>query len=77
MLNLKDPSKWKSTLGGIFSAGSTTISWYNKKQRSVVLNPAEDGYMGISQNMWGDLEEKDTWGLFGWEMDPTVIYYDN
>eukprot|EP00253_Pinus_taeda_P014735 PITA_14735 len=38
------PSDRKITLGGIFSIGSTTISWYNRKQRS-----AEAEYMDASQ----------------------------
>eukprot|EP00253_Pinus_taeda_P008697 PITA_08697 len=36
------PSDRKSTSGGIFSIGSATVSWYNKKQRSVVLSLVEE-----------------------------------
>eukprot|EP00253_Pinus_taeda_P004937 PITA_04937 len=39
------PSDRKSTLGGIFSIGSTTISWYNRKQRSVALSSVEAEYI--------------------------------
>eukprot|EP00253_Pinus_taeda_P010842 PITA_10842 len=35
------PSDKKITLGGIFSIGSTTVSWYNRKQRSVTLSSTE------------------------------------
>ena len=43
------PSDIKRTLGGIFSIGSTTISWYNRKQRSVALSSAESEYMAASK----------------------------
>ena len=32
------PTDRKSTSGGVFSIGSTTVSWYNMKQISVALN---------------------------------------
>jgi len=35
----------KSTLGGIFSVESTTISWYNKKHISIALRSVEVEYM--------------------------------
>ena len=38
------PTDRKRTLGGIFSIRSTTVSWYNRKQRS-----AEAEYMAASQ----------------------------
>jgi hypothetical protein len=44
-----NPMNIKSTSGGIFSIGSTTISWYNKKQRSVALSSVEAEYMAVSQ----------------------------
>eukprot|EP00253_Pinus_taeda_P022422 PITA_22422 len=44
-----NPSDWKSTSGGIFNLGSTTVSWYNMKQRSVALSSAEAEYMAASQ----------------------------
>ena len=43
------PSDKKSTLGGIFSIGSTTISWYSRKQRSVALSSTEVKYMAAIQ----------------------------
>ena len=39
------PTDRKSTSGGIFSIGSTTVSWYNRKQRSVALSSVEVEYM--------------------------------
>ena len=41
------PSDRKSTSGGIFSIGSTTVSWYSKKQRSVGLSSTEAEYMRV------------------------------
>eukprot|EP00253_Pinus_taeda_P023139 PITA_23139 len=38
----------KCTSGGIFSIGSTIVSWYSRKQRSVALNLAEVEYMAAS-----------------------------
>ena len=35
------PSDRKSTSGGIFSIGSTKISWYNRTRRLVALNSAK------------------------------------
>ena len=43
------PTDRKSTSRGIFSIGSTTVSSYNKKQRSVALGSAEAEYMAASQ----------------------------
>ena len=43
------PSDIKITSGGIFSIGSTAISWYSRKQRSVALNSVEVEYMAASQ----------------------------
>eukprot|EP00253_Pinus_taeda_P021821 PITA_21821 len=42
------PSDWKSTFGRIFNLGSTAVSWYNKKQRSVALSSAEAEYVDTS-----------------------------
>ena len=72
------PSDRKSTSGGIFSIGSTTVSWYNRKQRPVVLNLAEAEYMVASQvsceAIW---MRKILVGLFGSQMDPVMIHCDN
>eukprot|EP00253_Pinus_taeda_P033137 PITA_33137 len=43
-----NPSNRKSTSGGIFSIGLATISWYNRKQRSVALSSLEAEYMAAS-----------------------------
>eukprot|EP00253_Pinus_taeda_P010021 PITA_10021 len=72
------PSDKKSTSGGIFNLGSTAVSWYNRKQRSVALSSAEAEYIAASQAaceaIW---MQKILVGLFGQRMDPTVIYCDN
>eukprot|EP00253_Pinus_taeda_P034777 PITA_34777 len=39
------PMDKKSTSGRIFSIGSTTVSWYSRKQRSVALSSTEVEYM--------------------------------
>eukprot|EP00253_Pinus_taeda_P006512 PITA_06512 len=72
------PSDRKRTSEGIFNLGSATVSWSNRKQRSVSLSSAEAEYMVVSQAaceaiwMWKILV-----GLFSQRMDPTVIYCDN
>eukprot|EP00253_Pinus_taeda_P031693 PITA_31693 len=40
----------KRTSRGIFNLGSATVSWYSRKQRSVVLSSAEAEYMVVSQS---------------------------
>eukprot|EP00253_Pinus_taeda_P020272 PITA_20272 len=72
------PTNRKSTSGGIFSIGSTTVSWYSKKQRFVALSSAEVEYMAESlaacKAIW---MRKILVGLFGSLLEPTVIYCDN
>ena len=72
------PFDRKSASDGIFSVGSTTVFWYNRKQRSMVFNSTEAEYMATSQAtcevIW---MRKILVGLFGQMMDPTVIYCDN
>jgi hypothetical protein len=72
------PTNIKRTLGGIFSIGSTTISWYNKKNRSLTLNSVEVEYMAViqaaSETIW---MRNILVGLFGSHLDPTVIHCDN
>eukprot|EP00253_Pinus_taeda_P024706 PITA_24706 len=43
------PTDIKSTSGGVFSIGSTTVSWYSRKQRFVALSSAE---ASIWQQVW-------------------------
>eukprot|EP00253_Pinus_taeda_P009670 PITA_09670 len=43
-------SDQKGTSRGIFNLGSTIVSWYSRKQRSVVLSSAEAEYMDASQS---------------------------
>ena len=39
----------KSTSGCCFGLGSTIVSWFNRKQKSVALSSAEVEYMAASQ----------------------------
>ena len=56
----------KSTLGGIFIIGSTTILWYNKTQRSIALSSLEADYMATSQAAYVPIcMRKILVGLFG------------
>eukprot|EP00253_Pinus_taeda_P007472 PITA_07472 len=72
------PPDRKSTVGGILNVGSTAVSWYNRKQRSLTLSSAEAEYMAASQAAC-----EATWmrkilvGLLDQRMDPTAIYCDN
>ena len=43
------PLNQMSRSGGIFSVGSTTVSWYNKKQIFVALILAKEKYIDASQ----------------------------
>ena len=68
----------KNTSGWVFSIGSTTVSWYSRKQRSVALSSVESEYMvailAACEAIW---MRKIPVGLFGSHLDPTVIYCDN
>jgi hypothetical protein len=72
------PMERKITSGGIFSIGSTIVSWYNRKQRSMALSLVEAEYMVVIQAtceaIW---MRKILVGLFGSHLDPIVIYCDN
>eukprot|EP00253_Pinus_taeda_P010635 PITA_10635 len=72
------PTDRKSTSGGIFSIGSTTVSWYSKKQRSVALSSVEAKYMAAifstCEAIW---MRKILVRLFGSHLERTVIYCDN
>ena len=72
------PTDRKSTSGGIFSIGSTTVSWYSKKKISMALISAEAKYMAASLAACGAIwMRKILVNLFGSHLDPTVIYCDN
>eukprot|EP00253_Pinus_taeda_P034674 PITA_34674 len=72
------PTDRKSTFGVIFTIGSTVVSWYSRKQRSVAISSAEAEYMVASlatcEAIW---MRKILVGLFGSHLEPTVIYCDN
>ena len=72
------PTDRKSTSRGVFNIGSTTFSWYSRKQRSVALSSLEAKYMVASQvaceAIW---MRKILFGLFGSHLDPTMIHCDN
>eukprot|EP00253_Pinus_taeda_P001624 PITA_01624 len=72
------PTDRKSTSGGIFSSGLTTVSWYRNKQISVALSSVEVEYMAASlaacEAIW---MRKILVRLFGSHLEPTVIYCDN
>lgn len=72
------PSDRKSTSGGIFYVGSTVISWYSRKQRSISLSSMEIRYMEASQATCVDIYiRKIRVGLFGQYMDLMMIDCDN
>ena len=68
----------KSTSRCCFSLGSIVVSWFSRKQKSVALSSVEAEYMAASQvsceAIW---LRKLLVGLFGLQLQPTVIYYDN
>ena len=68
----------KSTFGCCFNLGSTAVSWFNQKQKSVALSSVEAEYMAASlascEALW---PRKLLVNLFGQELRPTVIYCDN
>lgn len=68
----------KSTSGCCFNLRSRVVSWFSRKQKSMALNSIESKYMAASlmscEAIWLD---KMLTGLFGQELDPTIIYYDN
>ena len=72
------PTDRRSTSGGIFSIGSTVVSWYSRKQRSMALNSAEAEYMvAILAACKAIRMRKILVGFFGSHLEPIVIYYDN
>jgi hypothetical protein len=72
------PMGIKSTSGGIFSIGSTIVSWYSRKQRSMALNSVEAEYMAVSQDSCEAIWMRNILvSLFGSYLDPIVIHCDN
>ena len=71
------PTDRKSTSGGVFSIGSIAVSWYSRKERFVALSSVEAEYMAASlaacEAIW---MRKILVGLFGFHLEPTVIYCD-
>ena len=68
----------KNTSGCCFNLGSTAVSWFSWKQKSVALSSAEAEYMAASQASCEALWlRKLLVNLFGQELKPTVIYCDN
>ena len=72
------PRDRKSTSRAIFSIGSMSVSWYNRKQRFVALSSAEAKYMAASQAACEAIWMRKTLvDLFGSHLDPKVIHCDN
>jgi hypothetical protein len=68
----------KSTSGCCFGLGSGLVSWFSWKQKSVALSSVEAEYMAAIQASCKAIWlRKMLVGLFGHEMPPTVIHYDN
>jgi hypothetical protein len=67
-------SDMKSTSGCCFGLGSTVVSWFSRKQKSVALSSTEAEYMVASQASCEALWlRKMLIGLFGVQLRPTVI----
>ena len=72
------PSDRKSTSGGILSIGSIAFSWYSRKKQYVELISVEAKYMVASQAACEAIWMRNILvGLFGSQMDTTVIHCDN
>ena len=68
----------KSTSGCCFGLGSTVVSWFSQKQKSVALSSAEAEYMAASQASCEALWLcKMLVGLLIVQLSPTMIYCDN
>ena len=68
----------KSTSGCYFGLGSTVVSWFSRKQKSVALSSAEAEYMVASQASCEALWPcKMLVGFFGVQLRHTMIYCDN
>jgi hypothetical protein len=68
----------KSTSGCCFDLGSGVVSWFIRKRKSVALSIAEAEYMEASlaacEAIW---LRKMLMGLFGQELETTIIHCDN
>ena len=68
----------KNTSRCCFSLGSTAMSWFSRKQKSIALSTAEAEYMAASQASCEALWlRKLLVDLFDQELRPTLIYCDN
>jgi hypothetical protein len=68
----------KSTLGCCFGSGSTVVSWFSWKHKSMALSFVEAAYMDSSQASCEAIWlHKLLVGLLGVSLRPTVIYFDN
>ena len=68
----------KRTFGCSFSFGSTVVSWFKRKQKSVALSSIEAEYMASSQATCKALWlRKLLVDLFDQELRPTLIYCYN
>jgi hypothetical protein len=68
----------KSNSGCCFGLGSTVVSWFSQKQKSMALSFAEAEYMTTNQASCEALWlRKMLVGLFNVQLRPTVIYCDN
>ena len=64
----------KSTSGCCFSLGSTIVSWFSRKQKSVALSSTKAEYMAASQASCEALWlRKLMVDLFDMELSPTII----
>ena len=72
------PLDRNNTSGGIFSIGSTIVSWYSRKHRFVALSLAEEKYMVVIQAAYETIWMRNILvSFFGSHMDLTVIHCDN
>jgi hypothetical protein len=68
----------KITSRCFFGLGSGLVSWFSRKQKSVSLSSIEADYMVASQGSCKAIWlHKMLVGLFGQEMPPIIIHYDN
>lgn len=68
----------KSTSRCYFGLGSAIVSWFSRKKKSVALSSAEEKYMAASQASCEAIWlRKMLVGLFGQELRPKMIFYDN